>query len=164
MTSITTACSCIHKRNTRMILIQKDKGTYTYLEKWERKKLQAIFTKYWEMCAKRSFHRPAVVVFLFWTPEYFPYDKKPRFTSCTEHCEWLCQLQYTLFIMMRHCEYSSFSCILFAKGVTSPKAEWMQNYRRYVQQMRLEHSSCFVVIQVFTTFVLHSRVTLTKQN
>lgn len=31
------------------------------------------------MCTERSIDRPAVV-FLFWTPEYFQYDKKPRFT------------------------------------------------------------------------------------
>lgn len=109
-----------------------------------------------------------ITVILFWSLEYFHCDNMtiwPDSQSCTElvtRCEQQRQLQSTLFVMMRHCEYSSLLCILFAKGVTSWKAEWMRNYCCYVWQMRLGHSSCFVVIQVFSTFVLHWRVTPTK--
>lgn len=141
------------------------KCTYTHLEKnySGADNLYKILRK-----CSRSINPLGVMVILFGALLISSPTISSDWQSCTKLvtwcCEWQCRLKYTLFIMMRLCEYSTLLCILFAEGVTSWKAEWLWNNCCCVQQMWLGHSSHFPIFQVFRAFVLHWGATPTKQN
>lgn len=115
-TFMTTACPCIFTGNTKY---------HTFNTKREKKKGGALTDMYWRKYSVAgnvykilrkfswSINPLDITVILFWSLEYFHCDNmttRPDSQSCTElvtWCEQQRQLQSTLFVMMRHCEYSS---------------------------------------------------------